>query len=36
MQQIRDLARSIIWMLNNLTDTDKPEREDKTFMNFIH
>ena len=36
MQQMRDLARSIIWMLNNLTDTDKPEREDKTFMNFIH
>ncbi len=36
MQQMRDLAKSIIWMLNNLTDTKKPIREDKTFMNFIH
>ena len=36
MQQMRDLARSIIWMLNNLTNTEVPEREEKTFMNFIH
>ena len=36
MQQMRDLARSMIWMLNNLKDKEKPEREDKTFFNFIH
>lgn len=36
MQQMRDLARSIVWMLKNLKDTEKPEREDKTFFNFIH
>lgn len=36
MQQMRDLGRSIAWMLKNLTDSEKPEREDKTFMNFIH
>ena len=36
MQQMRDLARSMSWMLKNLTNTDKPEREEKTFYNFIH
>jgi multimeric flavodoxin WrbA len=36
MQQMRDLARSMAWMLKNLTDTEKPEREEKTFFNFIH
>ena len=36
MQQMRDLARSIAWMLKNLNDTEKPEREEKTFFNFIH
>lgn len=36
MQQMRDLARTMIWMLRNLKDTEKPEREDKTFFNFIH
>ena len=36
MQQMRDLARSISWMLKNLNDTDKPKREEKTFYNFIH
>lgn len=36
MQQMRDLGRSMSWMLKNLTNTKKPEREEKTFMNFIH
>lgn len=36
MQQMRDLARSLIWMLNNLTNTEKVEREEKTYLNFIH
>ncbi|RAP54641.1 MAG: NADPH-dependent FMN reductase [Methanosphaera sp. rholeuAM130] len=36
MQQMRDLARSIIWMLNNLANTQVQKREEKTFMNFIH
>ncbi|MBE6486000.1 MAG: flavodoxin family protein [Methanosphaera stadtmanae] len=36
MQQMRDLARSMAWMLKNLTDTETPEREEKTFFNFIH
>lgn len=36
MQQMRDLARSMSWMLKNLTNTNKPEREEKTFYNFIH
>ncbi len=35
MQQMRDLGRSMAWMLKNLTNTEKPEREEKTFMNFI-
>ena len=36
MQQMRDLARSMSWMLKNLTNTNKPEREEKTLYNFIH
>ena len=36
MQQMRDLARSMSWMLKNLAGTQTPEREPKTFMNFIH
>ena len=36
MQQMRDLARSMSWMLNNLKDSKTPEREEKTFFNFIH
>ena len=36
MQQMRDLARSMSWMLKNLKDTETPEREEKTFFNFIH
>lgn len=36
MQQMRDLARSMSWMLKNLAGTKTPEREPKTFMNFIH
>ncbi len=36
MQQMRDLARSMSWMLKNLKDTQQPEREEKTFFNFIH
>jgi len=36
MQQMRDLARSMSWMLKNLVGTQTPEREPKTFMNFIH
>lgn len=36
MQQMRDLARSMSWMLKNLKDTKTPEREEKTFFNFIH
>ncbi len=36
MQQMRDLARSMSWMLKNLKDSEKPVREDKTFFNFIH
>ena len=35
MQQMRDLARSMIWMLKNLHDTQKPEREEKIAFNFI-
>ncbi|RAP53699.1 MAG: NADPH-dependent FMN reductase [Methanosphaera sp. rholeuAM270] len=36
MQQMRDLARSITWMLKNLTNAEKMAREKITFMNFIH
>lgn len=36
MQQMRDLAKSMSWMIKNLKDTEKPEREEKTFFNFIH
>ena len=36
MQQMRDLARSMSWMLKNLKDTETPEREEKSFFNFIH
>lgn len=36
MQQMRDLGRSMSWMLKNLVGTKTPEREEKTFMNFIH
>lgn len=36
MQQMRDLARTMSWMLKNLKDTKTPEREEKTFFNFIH
>ena len=35
-EQMRDLARSMSWMLNNLKDSKTPEREEKTFFNFIH
>lgn len=35
MQQMRDLARSIAWMLKNLKDSETPCREEKTFYNFI-
>ncbi len=35
MQQMRDLARSMAWMLKNLKDSEVPVREEKTFMNFI-
>lgn len=36
MQQMRDLARSMSWMLKNLKDSETPQREEKTFFNFIH
>ncbi len=36
MQQMRDLARSMSWMMKNLKDTEKPEREEKIGFNFIH
>ena len=36
MQQMRDLAKSMSWMLKNLVNTETPTREPKTFMNFIH
>ena len=35
MQQMRDLGKSLVWMLNNLTNSQKAEREEKTTMNFI-
>ena len=36
MQQMRDLAKSMAWMLKNLSNSQVPEREEKTFFNFIH
>jgi multimeric flavodoxin WrbA len=36
MQQMRDMAKTMAWMIKNLKDTIKPEREEKTFFNFIH
>lgn len=35
MQQMRDLGKTMAWMLKNLTESQKPVREEKTFMNFI-
>lgn len=35
LQQMRDLGKSIAWMLKNLKDTQKVEREEYTGTNFI-
>lgn len=36
LQQMRDLGRSIAWLVKNTRNSKAPKREDKTFFNFIH
>jgi len=35
MQQMRDLGRSMAWLIKNTYESKTPEREEKTFYNFI-